>query len=159
MATDLERLERIQELRDLPARVEEAVSGLDDARLDTPYREGGWTVRQVVHHIADSHLNGYVRMRLALTEAGAVLKTYDQDAWADLPDAREAPLETSIQLLRGVHGRLVSLLERLPADSWNREANHPEAGVMTVDDMLGIYAGHGRGHLDRILELRSRMGW
>jgi hypothetical protein len=153
------REEQIHALRVLPDQVARAVSGLDDSKLDTPYREGSWTIRQVVHHLADAHLNAAVRIRLALTEDHPTVKPYDQDAWAELSDARSHPVEPSIAILRGVHQRLVALFEDLPEEAWERTVDHPEAGDLRVADFLRIYAAHGSGHLSRIEELRERKGW
>src|SRR5579872_2525410 len=111
----LDRIEQIDVLRQLPHNLRTAVSGLSDAQLDTPYRDGGWTVRQVVHHLADSHMNAYVRIRLALTETDPPVKAYDQTLWAELIDARRAPVELSLALLEGLHARLTSLLRSLEA--------------------------------------------
>lgn len=158
-ATDVLRDEALGILDAAPGRLREAVRGLDDARLDTPYREGGWTVRQVVHHLPDSHLNGYVRTRWALTEERPRIKVYEQAAWAELPDARSAPVELSLALLEAVHARWLPLLRSLgPADLACRVV-HPEGGEPTVDTLIQLYAWHSRHHTAHILGLRDRMGW
>lgn len=153
-----ERARLIDELAALPDRVEKAVAGLTDAQLDTPYRDGGWTVRQVVHHLPDSHLNAYVRMKLILTEEHPTLKPYDQDAWSRLPDAG-GPVAPSLAVLRGLHGRWTALLRALPASAWSRTAYHPENGEMSLDDLLALYGRHGATHAAQVEALRTRMGW
>jgi hypothetical protein len=159
MLTTAERHELIAKIRHLPAAVEAAVKELTAAQLLTPYREGGWTVGQVVHHLADSHLNGFVRMKLMLTEVGPVLKPYDQEAWAKLSDTASLPIDSSMFILRGLHERWSALLENLPETSWKRSALHPEVGVVTLADLLADYAHHGEQHVEQILKLRAREGW
>ena len=159
MLTAAERHDLMAKMRHLPAAVETAVQDLTDAQLNTPYREGGWTVGQVVHHLADSHLNGFVRMKLMLTEVGPVLKPYDQDAWAKLPDTAAMPIDSSILILRGLHERWFALLESLPEASWNRSALHPEVGVVTLADFLADYARHGEQHVEQVTKLRAAQGW
>ena len=159
MLTATERHDLVAKIRRLPAAVETAVKDLTDAQLNTPYREGGWTVGQVVHHLADSHLNGFVRMKLMLTEVGPVLKPYDQDAWAKLSDTDAMPIESSLLILRGLHDRWVALLENLPEASWKRSAFHPEVGVVTLADLLADYARHGEQHLEQLTRLRAAQGW
>lgn len=149
----------IGELAEAPARLRAAVAGLDDAQLDTPYREGGWTVRQVAHHLADSHLNAYVRLRLALTENQPGIKPYDQAKWAELADAKTAPVELSLALLDSMHQRLVLLLKSLEVADFERTFMHPERGPMTIDQNLAMYAWHARHHVAHITTLRERMGW
>ena len=139
--------------------ITQAVAGLDDAQLDTPYREGGWTIRQVVHHVADSHANSYIRFKLALTEDWPIIKPYDEASWAELVDSRSLPVSTSLDLLTALHARWVALLRTLKAEDWERTLNHPEAGVMSLDLMLGLYAWHCEHHVAHITALRSRMGW
>jgi uncharacterized damage-inducible protein DinB len=153
------RGEWLRQIAQTPARFREAVRGLDDAQLDTPYRPGGWTVRQVVHHMADSHMNAYIRFRLALTEVEPTIKPYDQDAWAALKDARTGPVETSLAILEGLHQRLVALVESLAEADFARTFLHPERGVMRLDTTLAMYAWHGRHHAAHVLGLRERMGW
>ena len=158
MLTAAERHDLMAKMRRLPATVEAAVKDLTDAQLNTPYREGGWTVGQVVHHLADSHLNGFVRMKFMLTEVGPVLKPYDQDAWATLPDTAAMPIDSSISILRGLHERWFALLENLPEASWSRSALHPEIGVVTLADLLADYAHHGEHHVEQIMRLRAAQG-
>ncbi len=157
--TEVTRREWIEAIAAAPAAVRAAVAGLGDEQLDTPYRPGGWTVRQVVHHLPDSHLNAYVRLKLALTEEEPTIKTYEEARWAELPEARTAPIEVSLALLDALHRRWVMLLEDLPAAAFGRALHHPEWGRMSVDDLLGIYAWHGRHHVAHITGLRERMGW
>jgi hypothetical protein len=159
MLTAAERHDLMANMRHLPAAVEAAVQDLTDAQLNTPYRKGGWTVGQVVHHLADSHLNGFVRMKLMLTEVGPVLKPYDQDAWAQLSDTAAMPIESSILILRGLHERWFALLENLPESGWKRSELHPEVGVVTLADLLVDYAHHGEQHVEQVLRLRARQGW
>lgn len=149
----------IQDIANAPARLREAVRGLDAAQLDTPYRPEGWTVRQVVHHVADSHINSYVRFRLALTEDSPLIKPYDQVAWAALPDARTAPVDLSLALLDGLHSRWAALLGTLTDAEFARTFRHPEIGTVRLDTNLALYAWHGRHHTAHITGLRQRSGW
>jgi len=135
-----------------------AVAGLDERQLDTPYRPEGWTVRQVVHHLPDSHLNAYVRFKLALTEERPTIKPYDQARWAVTPDAH-APVAVSLALLAALHERWVLLLRGMGPAEFGRSLNHPESGILTLDGMLAMYAWHGRHHTAHITALRERMGW
>ena len=153
-----ERAESIAILRELPERLRAAVRGLHDAQLDTPYREGGWTVRQVVHHIADSHMNSYVRFKLALTEYEPTVKPYDEAAWAVLPDTR-MPIEASLALTDALHQRWVALLESLSDKDFEKRFNHPERGSEALATSLALYAWHSRHHTAHITSLRARMGW
>jgi hypothetical protein len=146
----LTREARIQQIESLPVRLEQVLKGASVRALDTPYRDGGWTARQVVHHLADSHMNAYIRSRLILTEDHPPLKPYDQDAWAALPDAAAGPLELSLAILRGLHVRWAAFFRSLPADAWSRTGLHPEIGAVTLDDILDSYAAHGDRHLDHI---------
>lgn len=156
--TSDERRRHIETIAGHPARIQAAVAGLDDGALDTPYREGGWTVRQVVHHVADSHVNSFIRFRLAVTEDHPRICTYDQDAWADLPDAR-APIESSLRLLDGLHERWVTFLGQLPDEAFARTVEHPEIGDVSVDLLLELYGWHCEHHEGHITALRERMGW
>ena len=153
------RSAHISTLRLLPERIQAAVSGFDDHQLDTPYREGGWTVRQLVHHVADSHANAYLRMRLALTEDWPTIKPYDQDAWAKLSDARWSPVEVSLNLITALHTRWVLLLESMTEDDFHRGFVHPETGRHNLAKALANYDWHSRHHVAHITDLRSRMGW
>jgi hypothetical protein len=150
----------IGEIVALPRLAATAVAGLDDRQLDTPYRPGGWTVRQVIHHLPDSHLNAYTRFRLALTEDGPVIRPYFEERWAELPDARDSPVAVSLALLEALHARWVTLLRALGPDAWSREFVHPEHGRrMTLNETLALYAWHGRHHVAHITRLRDREGW
>ncbi len=142
-----------------PGEVRAAVKGLTDAQLETPYRDQGWTVRQVVHHLSDSHINAYIRWRLALTESEPTIKPYDEGAWANLEDAAHAPIEISISLLESLHDRWVRLLGSLKEESFAKTFRHPEHGLRTLDWMLFLYAWHGRHHTAHITELRKLKGW
>ncbi len=136
-----------------------AVKGLSDPQLDTPYRPGGWTVRQVVHHVPDSHLNSYTRVRLALTEDEPTIKPYLEDRWAELQDARSAPVEVSLRLLECLHARWIGLFRSLDEAQWKRTFRHPELGVVSLEKNAALYAWHGRHHVGHIMALRERMGW
>lgn len=152
------RAVQIETLRLLPERLKAAVAGLSDSQLDTPYRDGGWTVRQVVHHFADSHANSYIRFKLALTEDWPTIKAYDEAAWARLPDSK-MPIAPSIDFVAGVHARLVGLLQSIPEEDFQKGFNHPERGRMTLATNLAIYDWHSRHHVAHITSLRERMGW
>ena len=152
------RAAHIEVLRDLPERLSEAVDGLEDAQLDTHYREGGWTVRQVVHHVADSHLNCYVRFKLALTEHEPVIKPYDEAAWALLPDSL-MPVDVSLTLTWSLHERWVELLEGMTEKDFQKKFVHPERGVQDLATTLALYDWHSRHHTAHITSLRARMGW
>ncbi len=153
-----DRSAHIEVIRWLPARLSAAVGGLADAQLDTPYREGGWTVRQVVHHVADSHLNSFMRFKLALTEDSPTIKPYDQAAWALLPDSR-LPVNVSLELTAALHARWVVLLESMSDDDFQRTFNHPERGQQSLATTLALYDWHSRHHTAHITSLRERMGW
>jgi hypothetical protein len=149
----------IEQIGHAPAALRDAVRGLSDAQLDTPYRPGGWTVRQVVHHLPDSHLNAYIRFKLALTEDEPTIKPYDEARWAVLEDGRNGPPDASLAMLDGLHARWVRLLRSLGARDFARTFNHPEHGKLTLDWVLGMYAWHGRHHVAHITFLREREGW
>ena len=157
--TPQRRQEAINELASLPAKLRGAVTGLDDAQLDTPYREGGWTVRQVVHHVPDSHLNSYIRFKLALTEEEPTIRPYMEDRWAELPEAKTAPIELSLSLLEDLHKRWILMLRAIQPAEWKRTFRHPEIGPMTLEKNLALYAWHGRHHVAHVTALRERMGW
>ena len=153
------RAAHIQTLRLLPERLREAVAGLNDSQIDTPYRDGGWTVRQLVHHIADSHANSYVRFKLALTEDWPTIKPYDEAAWAALPDSRWLPIDVSLSFVDSLHARWVGLLEAMTEEDFQRGFNHPEAGRMNLAKALALYDWHSRHHTAHITRLRARQGW
>lgn len=148
----------IDELATLPAQLRAEGADLTDAQLDTPYRPGGWTLRQLVHHVADSHLNGYVRAKLALTEETPTIKPYDEARWAELPDST-APIEVSLRILESVHERWVTLLRALPAEAFARSYYHPDSGQQSLDASLSNYAWHGKHHLAHLTGLKARSGW
>lgn len=150
------RRSRIQAIATLPDTLDEVLREASEEALDTPYRPGGWTVRQVVHHLADSHINAYVRFRLAVTEDHPTVKPYDQQLWASLPDATTGAVEPSLRILRGVHERWVGFLTALPAEAFRRTVNHPELGSITVDWLLDQYAWHCRHHLGHVRAVLGR---
>lgn len=149
----------IREIEALPRNLRQAVAGLNDAQLETPYRPGGWTVRQLVHHVADSHLNSYSRFRWAVTENPAAIKTYDEAAWAELPDARTAPIELSLALLEPLHARWALLLRSFGHAEFHRTMQHPDWGAVRVEWLLGQYAWHSLHHVAHIRKLKDRRGW
>ena len=152
------RAAHIDTLRQLPEHLRAAVAGLSDAQLDTPYREGGWTVRQVVHHLPDSHMNSYVRFKLALTEDWPTVKPYDEAAWARLADNRE-PIAGSLAMVEALHGRWVAVLESLGEEDFQKGFNHPKMGRQNLAMSLALYAWHSRHHTAHITGLRARQGW
>ena len=157
--TDIQRASRISEIEEAPARLSWAVTGLTQPQLDTPYRPGGWTVRQLVHHMADSHMNAFTRFKLALTETEPTIKTYEESLWAELADTRTPPIEPSLAIVENLHKRWVILLRSLRPTDWPRKFRHPEWGLATVDFLLAQYAWHGRHHVAHITSLRERSGW
>ncbi len=157
--TPEKRRQCIQQIAAAPAQLRAAVAGLSPEQLDTPYRPGGWTVRQVVHHVPDSHLNSYIRCKLALTEEEPTIKPYDEKRWAELEDVRATPVEVSLMLLESLHRRWVLLLESLAPADFARKFRHPELGALTLEQNIALYAWHGRHHVAHITSLRQRMGW
>jgi uncharacterized damage-inducible protein DinB len=157
-STPQQRHAWIREIADAPQHIRAAVTGLTQEQLDTPYRPGGWTVRQVVHHVPDSHLNSYVRFKLALTEDAPVVKTYDEALWAALADTG-GPIEPSLALLESLHTRWVRLLESMSEAEFARSFRHPELGPVRLEQNLALYAWHSRHHVAHITALRDRMGW
>ena len=149
----------LDDIAGTPAKLRAAVNGLSEAQLDTPYRPGGWTVRQVVHHVPDSHLNSYVRFKLALTEDEPTIKPYAEDRWAELADSKSTPIAVSLTLLDSLHERWVGLLRSLTPEEWKRTFRHPEMGAITLEKTLALYAWHGRHHVAHVTELRKRMSW
>jgi uncharacterized damage-inducible protein DinB len=158
-STPAERAERIAQIAACPADLRAAVEDLDDAQLETPYRDGGWTVRQVVHHVPDSHMNAYIRFKLGLTEDTPTIKPYEENSWAQLPDSRTTPIAVSLDILENVHKRWVNLLRAMRDADFARKINHPESGVQTLDRVLALYAWHGRHHIAHVTSLRERKGW
>jgi len=149
----------LDEIERAPANLRAAVAGLSDQQLDTPYRDGGWTVRQVVHHVPDSHMNSYMRFKLALTEDNPTIKTYMEDLWAELPEAKSAPIEVSLSLLENLHGRWILFLRSLKPEDWKKTFRHPELGPMDLEKTLALYAWHGKHHVAHVTKLSERMGW
>ena len=157
--TDAQRREMIQQIAEAPNRVRDAVRGLGEVQLNTPYREGGWTIRQVIHHLPDSHMNAYVRFKLAVTEDTPAIKPYLENLWADLHDARHAPVESSLLLLESLHARWVMFLQSLQPADFARTFSHPEHGTKNLDFLVQLYSWHGRHHTAQITSLRERKGW
>jgi uncharacterized damage-inducible protein DinB len=153
------RREWIQQIAATPAALRSAVAGLTPAQLETPYRPGGWSVKQVAHHVPESHMNAYVRFKLALTENNPTIKPYDEAAWANTADTARTSVDVSLALLDALHTRMVALLESLGDADFARPLMHPENGPMTVDRLLQMYAWHGRHHVAHVTELRKREGW
>jgi hypothetical protein len=159
LLTPAERAEAIAQIAETPRRMRDAVAGLTEGQLDTPYRPGGWTLRQLAHHVPDSHMNAYVRVKLALTENEPTVKPYEEALWAELPDSRETPVEVSLTLLEFLHLRWDILLRALQPSDFARSLRHPVNGPMTVDNVVHQYAWHGRHHVAHITSLRQREGW
>lgn len=158
--TDAQRAEYIAAIAETPAKVRAAVKGLNEQQLNTPYRPEGWTVRQVVHHVPDSHMNAYVRFKLGLTEDQPTIKPYAEAKWAELADGKSSPIEPSLALLENLHRRWVLLLRSLGPVEWSRKIVHPEwEKPMSLDEQLALYAWHGRHHVAHITALREREHW
>jgi len=157
--TDAQRATYIAQIEEMPKRLDAAVTGLNTSQLDTPYRPGGWTVRQLVHHIADSHMNAFTRFKLALTESEPTIKTYEEALWAELADTKTPPIESSLAIIENLHKRWVILLRSLGPSDWPRKFRHPEWGAATVDFLLAQYSWHSRHHVAHITSLRERNGW
>jgi hypothetical protein len=153
-----QRSQLIEDIAAAPQRMRKAVEGLTTEQLNTPYREGGWTVRQVVHHVPDSHMNSYIRFKLALTEHEPTIKPYDEAKWAELIDAKGSPIEPSLQLLEGLHHRWVMLLTSLSDEDVKKQFTHPELGLVSIDKYIALYAWHGKHHVAHITSLRERKG-
>jgi hypothetical protein len=157
--TPEQREEQFRQIEQTPARLRAAVQGLTPLQLDTPYRPEGWTVRQVVHHVPDSHLNAYVRFKLALTEDEPTIKPYAEDRWAKLADTAATPVDVSLALMDSLHDRWVRLLRSLQPEDWKRTFRHPELGLVPLEKNLALYAWHGQHHVAHITSLRERSGW
>ncbi|HWZ97643.1 MAG TPA: putative metal-dependent hydrolase [Candidatus Dormibacteraeota bacterium] len=153
------RQSAIEKIAETPEKFRAAVKGLNDAQLDTPYRDGGWTIRQLVHHVPDSHMNAYVRFKLAMTESTPTIKPYAEDKWAQLSDSRSTPVEVSLVLLESLHTRWVLLLRSLSTEDFARKLVHPDNGEKNVDWLLFLYAWHGQHHTAHITELRKQKNW
>ena len=154
-----ERQASIDAIAAMPALLRAAVSGLSAEQLDTPYREGGWTVRQLIHHMPDSHMNAFTRFKLALTETEPLVKTYDEALWAELPDVAATPVEASLALVDALHQRWVVLLRAMQERDFARAFKHPEWGAITLERTLALYAWHSRHHVAHITELKKQKGW
>ncbi|HZS27872.1 MAG TPA: bacillithiol transferase BstA [Candidatus Angelobacter sp.] len=157
--TPATRARHIENIAGLPQRMRQAVAGLKDNQLNTPYREGGWTVRQVVHHVPDSHLNAYIRFKWAMTEENPTIKAYDETAWATLKDSELTPVDVSLNLLESLHARWAVLLRSLKPEDFQRKFVHPDSGPHDLDWLLGLYSWHGNHHLAHITGLKEKMGW
>jgi uncharacterized damage-inducible protein DinB len=156
---ETQRKQLIDNIAQAPAALRAAIKNLSPQQIATPYREGGWTVRQVVHHVPESHMNAYIRFKLALTEDEPTIKPYMEDRWAQTLDVADTPLETSLTLLDSLHDRWVRLLRSLKPEDWKRTFRHPELGTVSLEKNLALYSWHGRHHVAHITELRKRMGW
>jgi hypothetical protein len=157
--TPAKRAQAIAQIAAAPEKLRAAVEGLNDQQLDTPYRDGGWTVRQLVHHVADSHVNAYIRWRLTVTEAEPTIKPYDEKLWAELADAKTMPVNVSLDFLDAMHARWVTLLRATEEEDFARSLMHPEHGPRTANWIVFLYAWHGRHHVAHITELRKAKGW
>ncbi len=151
--------ECLNHIEQAPTLLRAALHGLSDQQLNTPYRDGGWTLRQLAHHVPDSHMNSYIRFKLALTEENPTIKPYMEDVWAELPEAKHAPIEMSLALLDSLHQRWTLMLRELTDAEWKRTFRHPELGPMTLEKNLALYAWHGRHHTAHVTSLRQKMGW
>jgi hypothetical protein len=157
--TEAQRNQFINDIERTPAALRAAIKNLSSEQIETPYRDGGWTVRQVVHHVPESHMNAYIRFKLALTEDEPTIKPYMEDRWADTPDVQATPLEVSLATLEPLHTRWVRLLRSLKPTDWKRTFHHPAMGVVPLEKNLALYSWHGKHHVAHITELRKRMGW
>src|SRR5437764_8947270 len=157
--TPEQRTKCIQEIAATPKNLRAAVKGFSKKQLDTPYRDGGWSVRQVLHHVPESHMNAYIRFKLALTEETPTIKPYRENEWAQTADVSKTPVETSLDLLESLHERWVILLKTLSASDFERRLNHPENGIMPLDKVLALYAWHGKHHTAHITGLKKKKGW
>ena len=154
-----DREQWIADIAATPANLRAAIAGLSPQQLDTPYRDGGWTLRQVIHHVPESHMNAYIRFKLALTENEPTIKPYNEAAWAKLPDIHDTPIETSLTILDALHDRWVRVLRRIEGGQWQRTFRHPEIGVVKLEGNLALYSWHGKHHTAHITSLRERMRW
>jgi uncharacterized damage-inducible protein DinB len=157
--SDEQKQQFLSDVEQTPTRLRAALRGLSDQQLDTPYRDGGWTLRQLAHHVPDSHMNSYIRFKLALTEDDPTIKPYKENIWAELPEAKHAPIEVSMALLDSLHQRWLLMLNKLTAAEWKRTFRHPELGSMSLEKNLALYAWHGRHHTAHVTALREKMGW
>jgi len=149
----------LNDIEQTPARLRTAVRGLSDEQLNTPYRDGGWTVRQLAHHVPDSHMNAYIRFKLALTEDEPTIRPYMEDRWAELPESKQAPIDVSLALLDSLHERWALVLRNISDAGWKRTFRHPEMGLLSLEKTLALYAWHGRHHVAHVTSLREKMRW
>ncbi len=149
----------IETIEELPAKFRQAIAGLSDEQIDTPYRDGGWTIRQLVHHVADSHVNSFCRFKFGLTEDAPTIKPYDEAAWAEMADSKNAPVDLSLNIIDGVHARWTLLLKSMTEADFARQINHPERGAMSLDSLLALYDWHSRHHTAHVTKLRERNDW
>jgi uncharacterized damage-inducible protein DinB len=159
ISAPLDRKELLAQLAEIPAQMRAAVAGLSDEQLDTPYRPEGWTVRQLVHHLADAEMHWYLRTKMALTENSPTIQPFEESDWAKLVEARTGPVEPSLRLLEGLQPRWIETFRSLSEDQWERSLNHPERGILVMKSLLPMHVWHGRHHTAHITELRKRMGW
>ncbi len=157
--TTKQKQQYMTDIKETPARLRAALDALSDQQLDTPYREGGWTLRQLAHHVPDSHMNSYIRCKLALTENDPVIKPYMENLWAELPESRHAPIEISLALLDSLHERWILVLRELTEAQWKRTFRHPELGPMSLEKNLALFSWHGRHHVAHVTSLREKMRW
>ena len=157
--TAAQKKQYLNDIEQTPARLRTAVRGLSDEQLNTPYRDGGWTVRQLAHHVPDSHMNAYIRFKLALTEDEPTIRPYMEDRWAELPESKQAPIDVSLALLDSLHQRWTLVLRNIPDADWKRTFRHPEMGLLSLEKTLALYAWHGRHHVAHVTSLREKMGW
>ena len=158
LTTD-QKKQYLNDIEQTPGRLRTAVRGLSDQQLNTPYREGGWTVRQLAHHVPDSHMNAYIRFKLALTEDEPTIRPYMEDRWAELPESKQAPIDVSLALLDSLHQRWTLVLRNIPDADWKRTFRHPEMGLLSLEKTLALYAWHGKHHVAHVTALREKMGW
>lgn len=149
----------IRDIEELPVRLRQAIAGLNEEQLQTPYREGGWTIHQLIHHIADSHMNSFIRFKLALTEDKPTIKTYEESDWAETTDVTNVPVEISLKLLDALHERFFILLASLSDEGFQRELTHPEHGLVSLEYLTALYSWHSRHHTAHVTSLRERMNW
>ena len=154
-----ERKKYLDDIEQTPARFHEALSSLSDQQLNTAYRDGGWTLRQLAHHLPDSHMNAYIRFKLALTEDEPTIKPYMENLWAELPEAKIAPIKVSLALLDSLHERWMLMLWQFGEADWKRTFRHPELGAMSLEKTVTLYSWHGRHHVAHVTSLREKMGW
>ncbi len=158
LTTD-QKKQYLNDIQQTPAQLRAAVAGLSEQQLNTPYREGGWTVRQLAHHVPDSHMNAYIRFKLALTENEPTIRPYMEDRWAELPESKQEPIEVSLALLDSLHQRWAMVLRNIADADWKRNFRHPEMGLLSLEKTLALYSWHGRHHVAHVTSLREKMGW